>query len=66
MAKCEICGKEVRFGIKVSQPHIQAQRAARQSDRRRKADPHLRLHPLSSFRQGNPRYLIEVITAKSR
>ena len=40
MAKCEFCGKDVKFGIKVSHSHRRSNRTC--------------LHPLFAFRQGNP------------
>ena len=39
MAKCEFCGKDVKFGIKVSHSHRRSNRTC--------------LHPLFAFRQGN-------------
>ena len=53
--KCDICGKGVTFGIKVSHSHRRSNRTwkpnvKRESNRQWHAMPYLRLHPLLTFR----------------
>ena len=50
MAKCDICGKGVTFGIKVSHSHRRSNRTWKPNP-----PPHLRLHPVLAFRQGPAR-----------
>ena len=61
MAKCEVCGKTIQTGMKVSHSHIRTKRKWKpnlqrvrvvEGDRRRYSPPHPRLHPLPAFRQG--------------
>lgn len=55
MAKCDICGKGVTFGIKVSHSHRRSNRTWKPNVKRVKAivdgspQPHLCLHPLLAF-----------------
>ena len=55
MAKCDICGKGVTFGIKVSHSHRRSNRTWKPNVKRVKAivdgysSPHLCLHPLLAF-----------------
>ena len=51
MAKCDICGKGVTFGIKVSHSHRRSNRAWKPNVQRVKYSvPDQRLHPLPAFR----------------
>ena len=55
MAKCEFCDKGVTFGIQVShpppfQPHLEAQREAREGDREGHSHSRVRLHQMPPFR----------------
>ena len=60
MAKCDVCGKDIAFGIKVSHSHRRANRTwkpnirTREGDCKRQPQAYLRLHPLLAFRQGYP------------
>ena len=55
MAKCEICGKDVAFGIKVSHSHRRSNRTWKPNIKRVRAvvngSNNLCLHPLLAFRQ---------------
>ena len=58
MAKCDVCGKDIAFGIKVSHSHrranLEAQHSSREGDCKWQPQAYLRLHPLLAFRQGYP------------
>ena len=60
MAKCDFCGKDVAFGIKVShshrslQPYLEAQHQAGEGGCQRHSQARVRLHPLLAFRQSDP------------
>ena len=58
MAKCEFCGKDVAFGIKVSHSHRRSNRTWKPNVKKVKAivngsPKSLCLHSLPSFRQGH-------------
>ena len=61
MAKCDFCGKDVSFGIKVSHSHRRSNRTWKPNIKRVKAVVNgtpkrcVRLHPLLAFRQSDPR-----------
>ena len=55
MAKCEVCGKDVAFGIKISHSHRRANRTWKPNVKRVEqlkwfSKAYLRLHPLLAFR----------------
>ena len=64
MAKCDFCGKDVSFGIKVSHSHRRSNRTWKPNNKRVKAVVNgtpkrvYALHPLLAFRQGHPGCLI--------
>ena len=68
MAKCDICGKGVTFGIQVSHSHRRSNRTWKPNVRRVKAlvegtPRHINVCTRClPFRQGNPRYLIFFVT----
>ena len=61
MAKCEFCGKDMAFGIKVSHSHRRSNRTWKPNVKRVKAivdgspKQRLRLHRCLPQRQGHPR-----------
>ena len=64
MAKCDICGKGVTFGIQVShshrllQPYLEAERSSCKGSGGRYSPPYQRMYSVPPLRQGNPRDLI--------